>query len=365
VEDEVVAGGVAEAGGDRLLAFAEDGGTQLDGPRLVHAVDVAEDGGEEVAPLLAATEDLGRPHHVGGRRVELGPVDPLVVHRVLHPPDDPDLQLEDDVERGALGEELGGEGEVLLEWQRRRVEHVALEERPRTGRPPGPGEGEERADVRVDLLRLAVVGVEGDVDGVPPGDDVGELGEGGGSRGHVLHPLPGEELRPPGRDLDDAVRSRLGETGEGGVECLRRRDVDGGVRVSPPPGGVEHLAVLVGCGDRHGLSPRWIAPKLAPVPVRAGASAHRLEEPHLAPGGSGKILQAARPSVDEAEDVGAQAPRLVEEVGAEPRVAGEEAVDDLPDGRPRHVETRLRADDGSEQAGEDDDRHPLSPARRR
>jgi hypothetical protein len=59
------------------------------------------------------------------------------------------------------------------------------------------GLGEQRADELVDLVGLAVVGVDRDVDRVVRGDAVDVLREGDRADGHVLDELAGSELAPP------------------------------------------------------------------------------------------------------------------------------------------------------------------------
>ena len=95
---------------------------------LVHAVHVAKSGGDgehrrDRVELLVDHPRVGR----GG--VELGGVDALVVHAVLHAAGDADLHLEDQLHRGHLLEVLGADVDVLLVVLLREVKHVRGEER--------------------------------------------------------------------------------------------------------------------------------------------------------------------------------------------------------------------------------------------
>ena len=106
---------------------------------------------------------------------------------------------------------------------------MGLEQRLLAGGDPLLGELDQRAHVAVQLVLGAVVGVEGDVDRVLGRDHVGELGQGDRAGDHVLEPLAGQERRPAGRDLDDAVAAGLGVTADGRVQALRGGHVDGRV----------------------------------------------------------------------------------------------------------------------------------------
>ena len=80
---------------------------------------------------------------------------------------------------------------------------------------------QQRADVAVQLVLRAVVGVQRDGDRVLAGDDVGELGQRDRAGHHVLDAEPGGEFRTAGGELDDAVAAGVGEALEGGVDGLR------------------------------------------------------------------------------------------------------------------------------------------------
>ncbi len=64
------------------------------------------------------------------------------------------------------------------------------------GHPLGRN-GQQRADVGVELVLGAVVGVQRDGDRVFRGDDMSELGERHGAGDHVLDTQPGAEFAPP------------------------------------------------------------------------------------------------------------------------------------------------------------------------
>ncbi len=247
-------GVVAEALGDGALALAQYAGIEFDGSRLVDPMDVSKHRGQEVEALVEGAEHLGHPDHVLGRGVELGPVDVLVVAGVLDPSHDPDLQLEHDVEGGALLQQFLGEGQVLFHGQLGGVQHVRLEQRPLPLGLPAAALLEEGADVPVHSIGRAVVGVHRHVDRVLVGHDCGELGQPLGADHHALVRLPGGEFRPPVGNLEDAVRLGEAETLQGGEDRRRGGHVDGGEGVSPAAGRSQDLPILIRGDYWHGIS---------------------------------------------------------------------------------------------------------------
>jgi hypothetical protein len=173
------------------------------------------------------------------------------VDAVLLAADDADLELEDHVRLGALGEQFLGDLEVLVQNDRGAVPHVGLEERRLAARDPLLRDLDERPDEAVELVLGAVVGVQGDVDVVVLRDLVGEQRKRHRTGHHVLHRGAGQVLRPTGRHLHDAVAAGVGEALDGRVQGLRRGDVDGGVGKAACPRPVEHVDVDLGGGDRH------------------------------------------------------------------------------------------------------------------
>src|SRR4051812_38065366 len=69
VEHEVEAGRLAERLDYRILAILQDRRSQLDGSRFVHAVDIAERGGEQVSSALDCIETAGDFQRVLGSGV--------------------------------------------------------------------------------------------------------------------------------------------------------------------------------------------------------------------------------------------------------------------------------------------------------
>jgi hypothetical protein len=110
---------------------------------------------------------------------------------------------------------------------------------------------EQRLEEGVDLLRLAVVGVEGDQHVVFFREEVAGLGEDDGTEGGVLDGGAGGEFAAAGGDLDDAVGLGFGEGAQRAVDGGDRGDVDGGVGIAALLGGVQHGAVLRGSCDWH------------------------------------------------------------------------------------------------------------------
>ena len=255
MEDQVerlAALGQAELAGDDVLTLLEDLRPQLDVARLVDAVHVAERGGEQVDALLAEAERLGGRHVVALGGVEL--VVDVVRDAVLLAADHADLELEHDLGGGALLDELLGDLQVLVEVDRRAVPHVRLEQRLLTGVHAVLGQRQQRADVAVELVLRAVVGVQRDLHRVLLGHHVGVLGERHGAGDHVLDPGAGGELRTAGGELDDAVAAGVGEAAQRGVDRLRRRAVDRRIGEAALLGPADHVGVDLGSRDRHAAS---------------------------------------------------------------------------------------------------------------
>ena len=103
----------------------------------------------------------------------------------------------------------------------------------------------------VHVLRVTVIGVECDEDIVALGQTMSGLGEDNGTERHVLDRHAGCEFSAAGADLDDAVTLRFGKGLERTVDGGQGGDVDGRVGVVALLGGIEHGAVLGGCGDGH------------------------------------------------------------------------------------------------------------------
>ena len=89
-------------GGHGGLAVPQDRGLELDVAGLVHAVDVAEGGGEhEAANAVECLIDL---HHVLRSRIELFVGLVAVVHSVFLAADHSGFDLQNDLHLGAFGE---------------------------------------------------------------------------------------------------------------------------------------------------------------------------------------------------------------------------------------------------------------------
>ena len=122
------------------------------------------------------------------------------------------------------------------------------------GRPSPLGLLHERDHERVQLVRLAMVGVQRHVDRVALGDAVDVLGDRDGAERHVLHRGARGERGAAGRDLDDPVAPALGQPLQDGVGGGERGDVDGGIGELSLPRPIEHLAVPGMVGYRHETS---------------------------------------------------------------------------------------------------------------
>ena len=127
VEDQVERLVLAVSLAHRVLDLLQHRRAQLDVPRLVDAVHVAERGGQDVPAALAEPERLGGGQGVFRRGVQL--LVDLADDPVLLAADHADLHLHDDAGGRALGQQFGRDLQVLLQRHRRAVPHVRLEQR--------------------------------------------------------------------------------------------------------------------------------------------------------------------------------------------------------------------------------------------
>ena len=147
-----------------------------------------------------------------------------------------------------------GDFHVFIEGQFGAVEHVGTEEVGQALSAAAGGFGNQRTQEGVHLLGLAVVGVQGNLDGILLRHQVQVLGEGNRAERPVLDRLPGSKLAPARGDLDDAVALRLGKGAQGGVGGGHGRDVDGRVGKAVLLGVVQHFAVGFVICNGHGGS---------------------------------------------------------------------------------------------------------------
>ncbi|MFT7173037.1 MAG: hypothetical protein ACI9NQ_001257 [Paracoccaceae bacterium] len=249
VEDEVHFSFRSIFVGDDFLAITEDGGLELHGTGLVGAVDVSESGGEhEAADGIEGLVDL---HHIFRRGVELLGGEAGGIVPVFFATDAAGFDFEDDVELNTFLEELGGDLHVLIKFHDGAIEHVGLKKRAFTFGDTLAGGIEEGAEEGIDLVGVAVIGVEADEDVVFFGEGVDGFGEDDGTESGIIDRGAGSELAATGRDLNDAVGLGFSEGLEGTAGSGERRDVDGGVGVSTRLGGIEHLLILFWCCDWH------------------------------------------------------------------------------------------------------------------
>ncbi len=82
-------------------------------------------------------------------------------------------------------------------------------------------DSDQRVDVLVQLLLLAVVGVQTDIDRVVLRHDASEFGKRDRASDHVLDGRSGGVFRATGGELNNAVRAGLGEALDSGDHGLR------------------------------------------------------------------------------------------------------------------------------------------------
>jgi hypothetical protein len=155
---------------------------------------------------------------------------------------------------GALCHELDGELQVLLQAELGAIEHVGVEEVALAFCSAFCGGGDEGLEEPLDVLRVAVIGVEGNEDVVALSQNVSGLSEHNGTKGHVFHVSAGGKLAAASADLDDAVGLALSEGTESAAQRREGGDIDGGVGVPTFLGGIKHGTELSRCGNWHGGS---------------------------------------------------------------------------------------------------------------
>jgi hypothetical protein len=105
--------------------------------------------------------------------------------------------------------------EVLLERQGRAVEHVRLEQGQAAAPDPILRDRDEWLDEPIELVGLAVIGVQRDLHRKRRSDDMRVLGQRRGTKCHVLRRARCE-FATSGGDLQDAVGARIGEAAQRG-----------------------------------------------------------------------------------------------------------------------------------------------------
>ena len=232
------------------LTVAKDGGLELNSTRLVYAVYVTE--GSSKHELAYAVKGLVGLKHVSGRGVELLSGSAAGVNAVFLTTYNTDLDLENDTELSALCKELLGELKVLSHGKGGSVKHVGVEQGAFALSDALLALGKEGTKEAVNLVSLAVVGVQSNEYVVLLSEAMYSLSENDGADGGILHGSAGSELATAQRNLDDAVRLSLSKSLEGAVDDLDGGHVDGRIGIALLLGRVKHLDVLFLCRYRHG-----------------------------------------------------------------------------------------------------------------
>jgi hypothetical protein len=181
-------------------------------------------------------------------------LDAFAAYVVFGATDDAALEFEHDACAGTVVQQLRRDAQVLLERQRGAVEHVGVEQRWLAVLPSPHRLGQQRPDECVELVRRAVVGMEGHENAVLAPHLVGEGRERSRPALAVADGGAGQVRGATRRQLDDPVGFGVGEAPQRGVQSLGRAHVDRWVRVAGLRGGVEHLGVLLRVGNAHAES---------------------------------------------------------------------------------------------------------------
>jgi len=129
VEDKIERGVRAILVDDRVPKGSEDLGPELRVRIRIDAVDVSEGRCKQVSAVLAAPEPFDDLDRLLGCAVQPRVGDAAGVEAALLAADNADLDLEDDVRLAACRQQLARRLQVLVQRQRRAVEHVRLEDR--------------------------------------------------------------------------------------------------------------------------------------------------------------------------------------------------------------------------------------------
>jgi hypothetical protein len=229
---------------ERLLAVGEDLRAQLDSAGRIETVHVAEGRRQQIAPAPTGSQDVGDAQQICRRRVQAVAADALAADAVLLTADHTALNLEHDAQLAAPVEQLGGHPQVLLERQRRAVEHVRVEQQALATVHLLARGRKQRAQERRHVLRWAVVGVERNRARVTTRQLPAQRSE----RARPGQPIVSharQVTRSAYGDLHDAVRLGLREPAHRRVKRLRRRHVDRRKRVPPGCRAIQHLQVLL------------------------------------------------------------------------------------------------------------------------
>ena len=131
---------------------------------------------------------------------------------------------------------------------------MGVEERALAGCDAALGLRNQRAQEAVNLVRLAVVRVQGHQHVVLLGKAVHRLSQHDRTRGGVFHRCAGGKLAAAQGNLDDTIGLGLGKRLEGAVDDLDGGDVHGRVGIALLLCRIEHLDVLFLCRYRHGFA---------------------------------------------------------------------------------------------------------------
>ena len=249
VEDEGHAGRFAVLGDHGFLAVAQDAGLQLDVAGLVHAVHVAEGGGQH--EFAEGGQGFIRHQHVFRRGVELVSGVAGVVHAVFFAAHDADFNFKDDAQFGAFLQQFTGKLEVFSHGQRGGVQHVGVEEGGFTAFHAAAGFGDQGTQEGVHVFGLAVVRVQGYKHVVLFSQAARGFRQNNGAKGGTADGGAGGEFAAADGNLDDAVALGFGEGAEGAVDHFDRGHVDGRIGIAFLLGRFKHGNVLFWCGYWH------------------------------------------------------------------------------------------------------------------
>ena len=149
-----------------------------------------------------------------------------VIDAVFFATDATRFDFQNDVLSGAELQQFLADLHVVSERQFRTVEHVRLEEVAAAFRATLGSGFDQRLEETVDLLGLAVVGMQSDQDVVLRGQQVSSFSQHDAAMNGVLNRLTRSELTSTGRELNDAIGLLSRERVESGVDRANRGDVD-------------------------------------------------------------------------------------------------------------------------------------------
>ena len=249
MEDEGHASRFSVFGDHGFLTVPQDAGFQFDVAGLVHAVHVAESGGQH--EFAEGREGFIRHQHIFRRSVKLVGGMAGVVHSVFFSAHNADFDFKNDAQFGAFLQQFPGKLEVFRHGKRGGVQHVGIEEGGFTAFHAAAGFGNQRTQESIHVFGLAVVRVKGYENVVLFSQTTRCFRQNNGAKGGIAYGAAGGEFAATDGNLNDTVAFGFGKSAESAVDDFDRGHVNGRIGVAFLFGRFKHGNVLFWCGYWH------------------------------------------------------------------------------------------------------------------